>query len=257
MLIKITLVLAILASIGTIVVNHLVVAEKTKVVINDRNTYHKNWQDTDRELKKTQGELNATRADLSATSNKLVNTESKLRTETIRANQLERKAGQLEADLAKVTQQRDTAQQELAQYEFIGLKPPQIRSLIEENKDLKKNIVTLEGEKKEVERDLKYALDTIEKLIGKGGEKIPPLPADLRGKVVAVDPKWDFMVVDVGRNQKVIQNGRLLVSRDGKLLAKVKVVGVEDNRSIVNLLPGWKLDEVMEGDVVQSAQQGQ
>jgi hypothetical protein len=65
------------------------------------------------------------------------------------------------------------------------------------------------------------------------------------------------MVVDVGRNQKVIQNGRLLVSRDGKLLAKVKVVGVEDNRSIVNLLPGWKLDEVMEGDVVQSAQQGQ
>jgi len=48
----------------------------------------------------------------------------------------------------------------------------------------------------------------------------------------------------------MLLHGQMLVSRDGKLLAKVKIVNVEDNRSIANVLPGWELEDIMEGDTV-------
>ena len=70
------------------------------------------------------------------------------------------------------------------------------------------------------------------------------------GKIVAVDPRYDFVVLDVGGNQGVVENGRLLVNRDGKLVAKVRVTKVEPNRSIANIMPDWKQAEIMEGDQV-------
>jgi hypothetical protein len=79
------------------------------------------------------------------------------------------------------------------------------------------------------------------------------LPADLKGKVVVVDPKWDFVVLDIGDEQGVLENGELLVSRDGKLVAKVIVRTVEKGRCIANIMPGWKLGEVFEGDLVSPA----
>ena len=42
----------------------------------------------------------------------------------------------------------------------------------------------------------------------------------------------------------------MLVARDGKLLAKVKIVNVMENKAIANVISGWKLDEILEGDTV-------
>jgi hypothetical protein len=42
----------------------------------------------------------------------------------------------------------------------------------------------------------------------------------------------------------------MLVSRDGKLVAKVIISDVQKDRSIANVMPGWKLDEFREGDKV-------
>jgi hypothetical protein len=78
----------------------------------------------------------------------------------------------------------------------------------------------------------------------------PPIPAEVRGKVLVVDPKWDFLVLDVGSRNNLPDRGVLLVSRQGELVAKIRVTSVQDNRSIANIMPGWKLKDVMEGDVV-------
>jgi hypothetical protein len=67
-----------------------------------------------------------------------------------------------------------------------------------------------------------------------------------------VDPKWDFVVLDVGEKQNVVPHGVMMVSRDGKLIAKVKIVSVQTDRSIANIMPSWRLGEVMEGDLVLS-----
>ena len=40
------------------------------------------------------------------------------------------------------------------------------------------------------------------------------------------------------------------MSRNGKLVAKARVSSVQKNRCVANLVPGWELSEVVEGDVV-------
>jgi hypothetical protein len=61
------------------------------------------------------------------------------------------------------------------------------------------------------------------------------------------------VVLNIGQDQGVLNNGELLVSRDGKLVAKVVVRSLEKDRSIANIIPGWKLGEVIEGDEVTPA----
>ena len=86
-----------------------------------------------------------------------------------------------------------------------------------------------------------------------GEENFVKLRADLTGKVVEVDPKWDFVVLDIGDEQGAVQSGEMLVSREGKLVAKVVITRVEKDRSIANIMPGWKLGELIEGDKVTPA----
>jgi hypothetical protein len=64
------------------------------------------------------------------------------------------------------------------------------------------------------------------------------------------DPKWDFVVLSVGEDQGVLEDGELLVNRNGRLVAKVRVRSVQKDRSIANVMPGWKLGDVVEGDAV-------
>jgi hypothetical protein len=74
------------------------------------------------------------------------------------------------------------------------------------------------------------------------------LPPGLKGKVINVDPKWDFVVLNIGGDQEAVEGGEMLVSRGGKLVAKVIIRRVEKNYSIANIVPGWKLGELIEGD---------
>ena len=43
------------------------------------------------------------------------------------------------------------------------------------------------------------------------------------------------------------------MNRNGKLVAKLRVLSVQKDRAIANVIPGWKLGEVMEGDRVIAA----
>jgi hypothetical protein len=76
------------------------------------------------------------------------------------------------------------------------------------------------------------------------------LPAGLRGRVLAVDPKFEFVVLDIGEVDGVLEQGEMLVNRSGKLVAKVRIMSVQPNRSIANVLLDWKQADIMEGDAV-------
>src|SRR5205085_7792909 len=77
----------------------------------------------------------------------------------------------------------------------------------------------------------------------------PVVPLGTKGKVVAYDPKYEFVVLDIGSEQGLQENAKMLINRDGKLVTKVNVTHVEKNRAIANIMPEWKQDDVIEGDV--------
>ena len=81
-----------------------------------------------------------------------------------------------------------------------------------------------------------------------GGPQV--LPEGLSGEVVAFDPKFQYVVLNVGGNHGVLMDGRLLIKRDNEILGQARVTRVEDEYSVANIIQEFKEGEVSEGDGV-------
>ncbi len=150
--------------------------------------------------------------------------------------------------LTKTTQERDNAQNNLAAYQNTEMSPEEVLKLVAQIKQDQTAMDAIKDEKTVLTRTVARLQSQLNELIGTN--YVVTLPAGLKGKVVVVDPKWDFVVLNIGEDQGVLEDGELLVSRDGKLVAKVIVRSIEKDRCIANIVPGWKLGEVIEGDEV-------
>lgn len=250
MLLRISLVIALLAGLAVGVLNFVLVKEKIETTERHRAEEQSAKETALTKLSDTEKKLASTEADLKTTKDTLAATEAQRDKAQAEATAATKKAADLTEQLAKTTEERNTAQGELAAYKATGVTPVQILNFNKQIKELQDTIEVANEEKRVLSRKLAKTEYELLKLTSRDEVPPPPLPANLRGKVVASDPKWEFVVLDVGEDQDVVTDGELLVNRDGKLVAKIKVRTVEKNRCIANVIPGWKLGEVLEGDSV-------
>jgi predicted RNase H-like nuclease (RuvC/YqgF family) len=242
------LIVAVVASLAAAVVGYVRVGGK----IADLNT---ELTSTKAERDKLQASESKLRRDMrTATENlnkataDLEQTKADLDETRLRATQQQQRADDLEARLNTTTQQREKAQSELARWEALGRSIEQLRAMMADNRRLVEENNALTEENRVLGRKvnvLQVKLDVYE-----GRKAKVELRADLKGRVVAVDPKYEFVVLDIGETDGVLERGEMLVSRSGKLVAKVRILSVQPNRSIANILPDWKQAEIMEGDAV-------
>jgi hypothetical protein len=196
---------------------------------------------TKRDLDKRTAELKQTKSELEVTTAAKQKADADLVVQTKRADKLTE-------DLTKTRQERDSAQSDLAAYKATGVTPQQILGMNKEFKTLQDTLAVSESENKILVQKLKKV--ETELAVYRDPNFFVPLPAGLKGKVLVADPKWNFVVLNVGEDQGVLERGEFLVNRNGRLVAKVVVRSVQKDRSIANVLPGWELGEVMEGDLV-------
>jgi hypothetical protein len=252
MLMRISLIVAILAALGAGTLNVLQVRDHINTLIAQRNDEHDHRVTAETDLAKTKQTLATTQKNLADTQQQLTDAQAaRKKAEDTAAAQIKR-ADDLSDKLTKATQERDAAQADLAAYKGTGKSPEEILKLVALIKQDQDTINALNEEGKKLNRTIVRQQNQLNELLG-NENYVVPLPAGLKGKVVVVDPKWDFVVLDIGDEQGVLQDGELLVSRDGKLVAKVIVRTVEKDRCIANIVPGWKLGEVFEGDEVTPA----
>jgi myosin heavy subunit len=251
MLIRISLILAIVAALAVGAVNFFVVKDKITTLTDDRNSQRTAKEQAQTELASTKKTLAKTEADLKQTQQQLADAQTERDKAVADATAQTKRADQLSDKLAKTTQERDVAQDELAAYTSSGLTAAQVAKLNKSLKDMQEEIVALNDEKKVLMHTRDRLQARIDQLIGTTTDVV--LRADLKGKILVVDPKWDFVVLDIGDDQGVKENAELLVSRDGKLVAKVIVRSIDKDRCIANVIPGWKLGDVIEGDEVSPA----
>ena len=62
--------------------------------------------------------------------------------------------------------------------------------------------------------------------------------AGLQGRILAVNPGWNFVVLSVGDKQGVIVNAPLIVIRGNEPVARLRVTSVEPSTSIADVIPG-------------------
>lgn len=248
MLIRISLIIAIIAGLAVGGLNFVKVKEKI-------TTLQANLKEQTDLKNKALAELDTTKKDLAKTTTELKQTKATLEATTAERDKavaevasLTKKADQLTEELTKTRQERTEAQQELAAYKATGLSPEQITTINKQYKNLEATLAASETENKILLTNIKK-LET-ELALYKDKDFFVVLPAALKGKVLVADPKWHFVVLNVGEDQGLLKDGELLVNRNGRLVAKVRVSSVQKDRSVANVMPGWQLSEVLEGDQV-------
>lgn len=249
MLLRISLVIAILAGAGAFYISHFQVNEKIVTITTERDDNKKRADEQTAAATKAKAEAKKSKEEFDKANKDLEEKTATLEDAAKKLAEQQKRANQASEALTAAKGQLNEAQQTLNRFEGIGLKVEQLIALrddlkkaaaerdtfVEENKILLRNLTAVETELKRYKGDR---------------EPEVPLPIGLKGKIVVVDPKWDFVVLDIGGNQGVLENGKMLVNRNGKLVATVRITRVEPNRSIANIVPDLKLSDVMEGDQV-------
>ena len=248
MLIRISLIIAILLGLAATGLNVAKVREKITTLQTNLKTETDLHQKFETDYNRTKADLDKTNAVLKTTQETLKATEEEKNTAVQKLADQTKRADKLTEDLNKTRAERDTAQQELAAYRATGMSPQQVATATREIKSLQ----TAVSEQQLVNHALGQKVTNLQNELDvyTHPEKHVLLRADLKGKVLIADPKWNFVVLNIGEDQGVLKHGELLVNRNGKLVAKIMVSTVQKDRSVANVMPGWQLGEVLEGDQV-------
>jgi uncharacterized protein (DUF3084 family) len=251
MLTRISLIVALLAALAVGVVNVVFVKDKINTIVTDRDTQRSGRMTAEGDRDKAKTELASKQKELDQSKQELADAKTEREKAVATAAAQIKKAEDLSTKLAQTTEERDKAQTDLAAYRATGVPAEQVGQLNRLLKNAKDELDIAKEEQQVLQRTVNRLQVRLARY--EGTNKPVELRANLRGKIIVVDPKWDFVVLNIGINQGVIEDGELLVSREGKLVAKVVIRSVEQNRSIANIVPGWKLGEVIEGDEVTPA----
>ena len=226
-------------------------SEKLKTITSEKEQANKEKETASAAAAKATKESKEAKAAADKAKTELTSTQDTLKTTSARASEQEKRANDLDGKLAKSEQDKTRAQQDLAAWIAVGIPVEQVKATKEL---LKKTIDERDGmveEKKVLVRNLATVQGELDKF--KGPDKEVKLPVDFKGKIVAVDNQYDFVVINKGKNDDLQERGKLTVTRDGKLVAKLKVQRVDASQSIANVISGTKQLEVKEGDTVYSS----
>jgi cell shape-determining protein MreC len=247
MLLRICLILTIVAGLATAYLGFMPVKDIITSTREARDDFHTKltaetdlYTKTAATLKKTKGELDSTTAKLTAT-------QGELDTANAKNTDLEKQNTDLTTNLAKMTARADTAEQTLEKWR--DLPPPeQIHTIIDDLAQSKKELEAILAENKILVASRDDYKVKWERIFGADAPVI--MPEGLKGMVMAVDPKYDFVVLNIGDDQGVKERGELMVDRKGKLIGKVRVTSVQKDRCVATIMLDWKRGQIMEGDQV-------
>jgi len=78
------------------------------------------------------------------------------------------------------------------------------------------------------------------------------VPAGQEGKVLAVNQTWNFIVINLGDQNGILNGSEVLIKKDAQVIAKAKITSVEPLTSVADLISGSLLPgtTVQVGDLV-------
>ena len=251
-MLRICLIVVIVAGLGAAGLSFFKVKQVMEQTMQERNDEKSAKEKEIAAHNKTKKQLAETQKELKSTKEELATTKNDLKAATAKVAEQEKNIANLTTQLNSTRNERDVAQQKLEQWRILGVDPEGVRKL---QADLKATIAArnaIAAENKILNDNLRDTKNELAQYVCP--DSIVKLPPGLTGHIMAVDPKFDFVVLDIGKDKGLLQRGELLVNRSGRLVAKLKVSDVKDHRAIANVMPGWKQGEVMEGDMVLSYQ---
>ncbi len=132
-------------------------------------------------------------------------------------------------EIKKIQEEFDSYKQQ-----FDGLSPEQVQ---EEKANFEKQIQMLTEEKDVLAKGLEKAKSELADLMEKEERRRKGvMPMGTRGKVVSFNADWNFVVIDIGDKQKVVEGVQMLLYRGNVLMGRVKIRTVERNSSVADIV---------------------
>lgn len=195
------------------------------------NLLYEDLQTTKTDLEKTTEQLDATKAELAQTQDALESSKqevARLENSLQRANseldELRPMISQLESEKGALQSTIDGLNEQITRSE------EQVQDMLDKVNTLEKTVADLEAE------------------LGADSGKI--VPKGLAGSILAVNPYWNFVVLDIGKKAGLIPDTDMLVHRNDRLIGKVHVSAVRDNMAIAEIVNDWEQSPIREGDNV-------
>jgi hypothetical protein len=249
-MLRLALILALVAALAALGVSQLVVAKKVAGITEERNSFEQQSIAANQDASKSKSDAKKATEAQKVAEKERDDFKGQFEVASSDVKIQRKRAEEAETKLNTETASKNDAQEKLAAWNVLGIPIDQVKQLrvdltkTREERDIHvAEKVVMNRKITELDNELKrYS----------GGTKVP-LPAGLKGKVVTVDANYDFVVLDIGSDKGALTNGEMLVSRDGKLVAKLRLVRVQNSQSIANILPEWKQVDVVAGDLVLPA----
>ncbi len=194
-------------------------------------------QNTYQELQDTIQDLANTRLDLEQTRSELARTRNDLEAANERVARLDREVQEQRAELAQQSDQINRLERERS-------------SLQARLDDLEIELSQERDRARELEINLAEAEDEIRQLSEELYPEIVETPEGLTGRILVVNPEWNFVILDIGREHGLGREIEMLVHRDDELIGKVRISKVEHEMAIAEILGDWQQQPIREGDHV-------
>jgi hypothetical protein len=226
-----------------------------------------NLQTTKNTLRSTQTSLDTTKKELDGTKKTLEETQGTLKQKEEELVNAKGAAEKAKDDLAKAMEEVETAKKKVVDAEAAieklkGVIPPGV-----DLTSLPQTLAQLAADKTRAETELAEAKAVSESLKARADElsaavdtkertikeyKDNTVRQGLSGKIVAYNPGWNFVVLNIGDRSGLKAGVQMVVLRGGNMIGKVKVTSVEPSTAIADVLPGTvgRGESVQPGDTV-------
>jgi len=202
---------------------------------------------TETNLTKTTGDLTKSKSDLKTTAESLATTSSEKAALESQVTGLQTAAESAKGETAKVTAEKaaldtqvaqlttdlTTAKDELTKLQAAGgtatAAPPdaEMQAKFQE----RETVIT------QLQADLDSARSKVEVFQNANNDRIAKVAKKgLEGRVLAVNPAWNFVVLNLGDKNGVVNNTEMLVKRGTQLMGKVRITSVEPSTSIADIV---------------------
>lgn len=199
----------------------------------------------------------ATKDELKANQEKLSETQGKLNESEAKTQQMTTELASLKRDLDSKTTELTAAKTKMVDAEAKlkaitdDLGGREAKVVVAQLTESSEKLKALEREKKIIEDSLaqKSALVTkyedLDRLRDKGYA-----PDDLSGKIMAINKAWNFVVLDIGKDNRLVEGVDLVVFRGDTMIGKVRSVSVDATSAVADILPDFTKQEIQVGDRV-------
>lgn len=200
--------------------------------------------DTQADLTKTQGTLKTAQESLATTTTELEAKKAEAVKLSADLNEATRKVEDLSVKMAEAAKQAEDAQTKITDLEKriadamggpnVGGQDVNIAQKID---DLTKQRDAAEAEKVLLAEQLKAAIEQKQQLVvAEERRKGKVMAKGLTGRVLAVNPAWNFVVLNLGDRQGVVEGGEMIIRRGNEMVGRVKISSVEPSTSIGDII---------------------